>query len=254
MITFFMISGLHNPIWLNNILSNFNRQVYPNKHLVIVENGNGNNLALNIVSENITIIKSKPGVSNYINTGIKYIKQTFGNNNDWIVKADADDYYGPFYLYKLYNEINKHKPDYLGRKSIYVKSTDNKLWLLNHTLFHGPTLAAKISSCLYFPEVTTYGEDALWCELMDQNNKKSLTIEDPHGFCYQRWNPSDHTWPCTDTEIRTAWQVPIIDLGDFDIGIIEGNKLPKQKIVLEPPEISPDTFLPFRLLKEQSNN
>lgn len=244
-----MISGLHNPKWLHNILDNFYRQTYKDKKLIIVENGKGNNIANNIYSKDITIIKSDVGVSKYINAALIYIRGC-SKCTDWICKTDSDDYYGPEYLSHLNSEIEKTNPDYLGRKSIYVKSTEDHLWLLKHTMYHGPTLAANIVSCIDFPYVNSYGEDALWCNFMETQGKKSLTIEDPSNFCYQRWNPKNHSWPCRDIELRTAWRVPIKDLGVFDIGVVNGKKEPKIEQILDVPPVTPETFLPFRLLKE----
>jgi hypothetical protein len=251
-----MISGLADPRWLPNILDNYNRQKYKYKKLIIVENGNGIGSTKNVkLPINITILTSNHGPSQSINAGISFVRSN-GNDNDWFCKCDSDDYYGPDYLSQI-KKASKSGADYVGRGSLYIKSTDNTLWYIgcsnNNYIFHGPTLAANVKNAIDFPLVKNWGEDEAWCKEMHKLGRKSLALP-AEGFCYQRWSDYQHTWPCTDLEIRTIWQVEVLDLGKLDFDIVNGKKTRPNGTVLEPPTIDYTNFMPLRLLRERSTN
>lgn len=246
-----MVAGLHDKRWLPNVLNNYARQTYKNKRLLIVENGNG----IGCASGDFDIIKSDPGCGQYINAAIAWLRAN-ANPNDWFCKCDADDYYGPKYLAQISKPVTKGKIDYLGRKSLYIRTTENRLWYAEAMdakfIFHGPTLAARIKDTLDFPLVTRWGEDGQWCRLMNTAGKISCSLP-AEGVCYQRWSEYSHTWPCTDEELRTLWQVDFQDLGEFDEDVVNGIVPRKVIRVLPVQQITPDNFMPFRLLREQGS-
>ena len=247
-----MISGLHDPRWLYNILDNYNRQKYLYKRLIIVENGNGINVTKDQQLPIGTIVlTSKRGPTQAINVGISFLKAK-NKLKDWFCKCDADDYYGPEYIAQI-NKASKSGADYIGRDSLYIKTMDGRLWYAegkSEYIFHGPTLAAKIGGVLDFPLVTDWGEDYEWCKAMHNSGKKALAIK-PEGFCYQRWGDYKHTWPCTDFEIRTSWLVDFFDIGTLDFDIVNGIKIRPSGIILERPVVDYTNFMPFRILKEK---
>jgi hypothetical protein len=246
-----MISGLHDPRWVNNILENYVRQNYRFKRLLIIENGNGIGTCEHLIlPKNVYILRSEIGCSQYMNAGIEWLREY--SWRDWWAKCDSDDYYGPNYLDQI-NEAAKTNADYAGRNSIYVRTTDNHLWYLsgNSThIFHGPTLAAKVATTHLFPLVKTWGEDLLLCKNMKSMAKRPYIME-PKGFCYQRFSYYDHTWPCTDVEMRTIWQSDIIDLGEFDLNKVESGS--KSGELLPKIELNHDNFMPFRLIKDKND-
>lgn len=249
-----MISGLHDPRWLNNILANYERQEYPHRQLIIVENGKGIGATKGICLPSGTIVlTSESGPSQPMNVALKFLKER-KRYKDWFCKCDSDDYYGPQYL-KQISKASK-QGDYIGRKSLYIKTTDNHLWYAEsnsaHT-FHGPTIAARVGSSVQFPLVNGWGEDAEWCMKMYNSGKSPVTIP-AEGMCYQRWHGYNHTWPCTDFELRTLWQVEFYDLGDVDFDIINGIKERPLGNILDVPEVDALNFMPFRILKERSLN
>lgn len=248
-----MISGLNNPRWLSNIINNYTRQTYKEKKLIIVENGGGIDSTKSIKLPYGTIVlKSESGPAQAINSGISFLRSH--TNVDWFCKCDSDDYYGPEYLNQIY-KATELCGDYIGRRSLYIKTTDNNLWYINSNednyIFHGPTLAAKVDSAFDFPLVQDWGEDDLWCRNMYKAGRKPITLP-AEGFCYQRWSDYKHTWPCTDLEIRTSWKSPILSLGEFDLDIINGKKTQPKGIVLETPTVDYTNFMPLRLLRERA--
>lgn len=249
-----MISGLHDIRWLNNIIANYNRQTYPYRKLIIVENGKGIGATKNVqLPKGTVVLTSDTGPAQPMNAGLEYLKKN-KKYNDWFCKCDSDDYYGPQYLLQIKNNI-KPGIDYLGRKSLYIKTTDDQLWYAESQdsdyIFHGPTLAARVGKSLLFPLVQGWGEDGEWCKQMYAKGRKCITLP-AEGFCYQRWNNVTHTWPCTDLELRTLWQVEFIDLGKVNFDIINGTIKRPNGNILNVPELDSSNFMPFRILREQS--
>jgi hypothetical protein len=246
-----LISGLHDPQWLDNIISNYKRQTFPCK-LLIVENGKGLGVAWNVDSAGVYIIRSDTGVSQYINAGLNWLREV-ASPSDWFCKFDSDDYYGPEYVHQI---AQNEQSDYVGSSSLYIKTISNNLWYLqgeSTTIFHGPTLAGRIGTALDFPIVQDWGEDGRWCHAMQSVGRVASVIL-PENFCYQRWDNYNHVWPCSDMELRALWLKPMIDLGNFDLDIVNGLKQHGDGVVLDIPEITIDNFMPFRILREKSLN
>lgn len=86
---------------------------------------------------------------------------------------------------------------------------------------------------------------------MNRLGRKSIILP-AEGFCYQRWSNYQHSWPCTDFELRTLWQVEFFDLGNVDFDIVNGVKERPLGNPLDVPEVDASNFMPFRILKEQS--
>jgi glycosyltransferase involved in cell wall biosynthesis len=215
-----MVTGLHDPRWLPNILDNYERQTYLDKGLILVENGPGVGVAeVARLPSGVVVLKSESGPAQPLNVGLQWLRSH--SPSDWFCKCDSDDYYGPGYLSSLLPAI-KSGADYCGRASLFIRTTEDRLWYVegepNAHLFHGPTLAGRVSSALDFPVVKDWGEDEGWCQAMYRNGRMPFTVH-PEHFCYQRWPDYTHTWPCTDYEIRTSWNSPFVDLGIFDVEI-----------------------------------
>ncbi|MCK9567832.1 glycosyltransferase family 2 protein [Candidatus Pacearchaeota archaeon] len=246
-----MVSGLHDPRWLPNVLGNFARQTYTDKRLLIVENGKGLGSCFEL-PEKVSIIQSDPGVGQYITAALHWLRE-IAKDDSWFAKCDADDYYGPGYLTKI-SSLVKTNADYAGSKSLYIRNTENILWFAESKdakfVFHGPTLTGRISSALDFPNVAQWGEDDSWCRMMAADRRVCVELP-PENFCYQRFSGNKHTWPCTDEELRVLWQVDFQDLGSFDEDIVNGivpRPIPK---ILKTPKMTADNFMPWRILRER---
>jgi len=249
-----MVTGLHNPRWLPNILANYERQTHPSKGLIIVENGAGIGATHPERGDRVSVIlRSDPGPAQPLNAALAWLR-SHAKADDWFCKADSDDYYGPGYLSSLLPAI-KSGAAYCGRASLYIRTTEDRLWYVegepNAHLFHGPTLAGRVSSALDFPVVTDWGEDEAWCKAMYRDGRMPFTLP-PEHFCYQRWADYEHTWPCTDYEIRTSWDAPFLDLGPFDPEIVNGSKPRPSGFDIGVAELTPETFMPFRILQQRT--
>lgn len=248
----YMITGLHDVRWLPNVLQNFERQTYKYKHLIIVENGAGSGVCSTLVlSKKVEVLYSKPGPSEPLNAALRYLRKEHGDS--WFCKCDADDYYGPGYLNSILPAY-RAGADYAGRASLYVRPMNHHLWFIERPadsyIFHGPTLCGRVASALDFPLTNDWGEDDAWCRAMHRDGRKPFTLR-PEQFCYNRYSDYSHAWPCTDMELRTSWQVPIIDLGEYDTAIIDGARERPSGTILHTPNVTVDNFMPMRLLKEK---
>lgn len=251
--TIWMISGLHDPRWSANVLENFQRQEYRDKRLVLVENGAGIGASRILhLGPRCTLLTSDTGPAAPLNAALAWLR-AHASPGDWFAKCDADDYYGPGYLDSLLPAIDVHA-DYAGRSSLYIKTTENRLWYVEGKpeihICHGPTIAGRISMALDFPVVADWGEDAEWCIDMYRAGASPHVLA-PEHFCYQRWSDYEHTWPCTDLELRTSWAAEFIDLGPFDADIVDGVKPRPSGGSLGIAEFAPEHFMPLRLLRDQ---
>ena len=261
--TIWMISGLHDSRWLENIVDNYARQTYEEKNLVLIENGNGLGRAADDARlvggddshdrvEGVVVMQSGPGPAQPLNAALLWLR-THAAPNDWFAKCDSDDYYGPEYLNSITRAIEAGA-DYAGRSSLYIRTTDNRLWYVEGNpdayVFHGPTIAGKITSSCDFPVVNDWGEDAEWCLQMRAAGRVPCVLP-AEGVCYQRWGNYCHTWPCTDFEIRTSWSATFHDLGEFDRDVVDGKKLKPLGVTLEAPEFSVENSMAVRVLMEK---
>jgi hypothetical protein len=228
------IAGLHDPKWLSNIWENFDRQTYLGKRLVIVENGLGVGHG---GSWKATVLQSEKGAAQPLNAGLRYIRSV-ASADDKFCKFDADDYYGPEYL----SGIAESKTDYCGRSSLYIRTTNDRLWFAQGDsdayVFHGPSIAGKV-----------WGEDAEWCLAMHREGRNCEVLK-PEGLCYQRHANNEHAWPVTDSELRGSWGVEFFDLGEFDRLVVDGIlERPRESLGIA--EFSFENFMPARVLRER---
>jgi hypothetical protein len=251
--TLWMVSGAHNPGWLDNVVTNYARQTRTDKRLIIVENGNGLGCATDCVGlPGVVVLQSEPGPAQPLNAALAWLRVN-ASPDDWFCKCDADDYYGPRYLESIEVAVAAGV-DYAGRSSLYIRTTENRLWYVEGKpdvhVFHGPTLAARIGSAVEFPVVKDWGEDAEWCLAMHQAGKSCVTLP-PEHCCYQRHADTAHAWPVSDLELRGAWDVEFFDLGPFDVDVVNGTKSRPLGMSLGVEPMSPDTFMPIRVLREK---
>lgn len=246
-VTIWMVSGLHDPRWADNIRRNFDRQTYADRKLLVVENGAGRG-AMGMGVR----LTSKPGAAAPLNVALDWL-WTHAAVYDWFCKCDADDYYGPGYLESIATAIVRGA-DYCGRSSLYVKTTTGRLWYAegapDETSFHGPTIAGRISLALQFPDGTQWGEDDAWCRDMRAAGRRS-TVLAPEGFCYQRHADYRHTWPCSDYDLRVSWPVEFLDLGAIDYRVVNGTVPRPAGIRLAQPSVAGvDDLMAVRVLQQ----
>jgi cellulose synthase/poly-beta-1,6-N-acetylglucosamine synthase-like glycosyltransferase len=205
---FYVVVPLSRPQNIQNVLNNFNNQIYSDKKLVIVENGNaiGTCNKLNIKPD--ILLKSDKHQSIAKNTALNYLKQIAFN--DYWVNMDDDDWYGPDYLNEIYENISHG--DVIGKHYHYVEF-DSGFYLFNEnnhnkltTKLHGATLCSNIFKAVEFP-IVIQGEDHIWCEIM-KNKGYLLYATSSKNYIYNRKNiETNHAWVATEVSARMTFGV-----------------------------------------------
>lgn len=197
------------------VIRNFLRQTFKEKTLWIVENGSGIGTFLN---SEFKILTSEKGQSIAKNTAIDAIKNSGGG---FWTTFDDDDYYGPNYLQELSDNINK--ATVIGKQKIFVKLTDDKLYLFDtggdKLFLNGPTISAWAEDSVYFEQMA-YGEDSKWLDDM-KSQGASLYSTSCFNFCYNR-NKSQHAWPILDQQFIHMTQGEVLFVGENKTDIING--------------------------------
>lgn len=249
-----MVTGLHDPRWLGNILDNYQRQTHPSKGLILVENGSGLGVTVGAqLPEEVVVLHSCRGPAQPLNAALQWLRTNAPD--DWFAKCDSDDYYGPKYLESI-QEAVLAGADYAGRPDLYIKTQSGHLWLAERNLrgfcdevANGPTLAARVTSAEDFPEVQYWGEDSLWCSRMRELGNRFYALP-PEHMAYQRWSDNAHTWPCTDIEIIAGCSVPIFDFGEWNPDVVDGLVPRPEGARVEAPALTLENSMSTRVLME----
>lgn len=213
------------PQQLAHVLEGFARQTYEHKHLVLVCNGRARALAVQIRESlhdpQLTVLDSDHNVSIALNVGLAFVR-AYADPNDLMAKTDDDDYQGPRYLAQIAHKAQTSTARAFGRMHVWVRSQGDRLWSIDYgspqeNAPHGPTLAARVDTCLDFPSTgnVPWGEDFLWWEAMRRRVEvASLPRE---GFCWNRYKDPhhEHTYPLCDEDLQSMAILGAYDHGPF---------------------------------------
>lgn len=241
--TIWCVTGLDSPAWAANVQANFARQRDVDARLLVVENGAG------IGAWGEGALRSGPGVTDYINTGLEYVRR-YSKPGDVFTKFDADDYYGPEHLSRVVRALGNRRVG-AAACSIFVRTEADRLLSVRFpveagTLIgdrapcHGPTLSCWVSDALDFPETREgWGEDSRWVEAMRARSVEFVALPMGH-FAYCRHTSRDHAFPVLGNEIRHVWsRAEVDDVGPWSEAVVDG--------AAEPKERAPVPFDPERL-------
>lgn len=118
------------PQFFENILQNYNRQLYQSKELIIVLNHDRMNLALyqkrvrNLANVHVYQVPESISLGQSLNAGITKTRFSL------IAKFDDDDYYSPYYLTEQVRELRRTKSDIVGKHSCLVYLDASKTLLV----------------------------------------------------------------------------------------------------------------------------
>ncbi|HMQ10600.1 MAG TPA: glycosyltransferase family A protein [Oligoflexia bacterium] len=128
-----VITSVYRKEFFKNCINNFNRQLYQNKHLTIVDNCKQdmqdyfmNELKkANIKNFSITRVNEPNNLGLCLNQAIKQ----FSHSDDIIFKFDDDDYYSPYYIHEQLPYLTQFDT-LVGKACIfYFSHTTHKLYL-----------------------------------------------------------------------------------------------------------------------------
>lgn len=186
-----------------------------NTQNVIVETGEGIG---SWTDDGQILLCHKKGVVPFLNMALQYIRGV-AREDDWIVRIDADDYYGPSYLADI-DDIRRAGFTATGMASNYVKTEDGRMYLCRGR--NGPgsgvpggTIAGRVKGFLDFHSDRPCGEDTNWCRDMSSAGVH-LQGRGPRGYSMCRHAGYKHTWTVRGEEIPHVWLCDAYDLGSWD--------------------------------------
>ena len=204
------ITCSNRPSMIDNILKNFEQQIYTNKELILLmqaEDEEFEKIKSRLSSyENITLVRQLEHelLGFVFNKGVDIAKGYY------IAKFDDDDLYGPHYLTDGILPFQYTKASVVGKTEtfLYHEATDNYYLRFKgkrHRYLDfvmGATIIAKkeIFSKVRFGESNT-GEDSEFLRQCKEHNIK-IYSSDPYNWVHVRKKKNDfHTWEIDDKDL-----------------------------------------------------
>lgn len=228
------------PEFFNNLKKNIEKQTKKDKiKICVIENGE----AIGICKKNgfypDLLLTSEKHQSHAKNTGLEKVKKVGG---EFWTTFDCDDFYGERYIEELLE--NSNKGDIIGKNKIFIKTTEDKLWLpieLKENCYvkyvHGPTISGWVEDFINFP-IKDWAEDLAWTEAM-QNIGAITYSTSAYNFCYNRFKSGNHTFISSDENYVKFSSDDILEW-DLDYGIVCGASVK-----------TPDRIIPSKNNKSQ---
>ena len=229
---YWLIIGIKDPQFNSTIASHVDAMSLSfNTKNVIVETGEG----VGSWTDDGQILQChKKGVVPFLNMALEYIRGV-ASDDDWIVRIDADDYYGPSYLADI-DEVRRSGFVATAMSSNYVKTETGHMYFCQGRATAsrgapGGTIAGRVADFMDFWSEGACGEDVNWCQDM---TRAGLRVEDrgPRGYSLCHHAGYKHTWTVRGEEIPHVWFCDAYDLGSWEA----------HKADLHTPETS--TFVP----------
>lgn len=190
------------PEMRDNVLGNFARQSYPNKRLVVAENGRA--VGAYVASDSVSVVQCQPGASVARNAALDWANANVPGA--FIVTMDDDDYYGPGYI----GEHLEHASPYrvTGKKWGWVQFDTGLVYFGNgwspgpaRGMLLGGTLGFFERPDLRFDERIECGEDSHFCRLANGLGLVTELITARH-YCLSREGGAEyHTHKAKDLKI-----------------------------------------------------
>jgi len=256
-----VIVPLSRPKMLVNVIGNFERQSYPNKSLVIVQNGPGLGACQRLGFEpDVLIDIGKAHQSTAKNSALEYLRS---RGESYFATFDDDDYYGPSYLEGIADGFNRGF-DVVGKSAIFVRYSDGRMHYLEQEgdlcrvdLVNGPTISGAITADTPLFKEFIWGEDNDWVSMVRAMGAK-IWASSRHGFCWMRHaaHEHNHTYRITDAGLENMTRAlgPVYDCGMFDELVVNGVVEPSRFDRMPEQELSMDLHPVAQLWKEQKDD
>jgi len=197
-----VITSTNRPEKMNNIITNFLRQEFEDKELVIILNHNYNIdkcMYDQIISnKNVTIYRlgNKCSLGYCLNFAVEKAKY------EYIAKFDDDDFYSEHYLTSSLECLEKYNSDIVGKTSIYIFFIVEDILAYKNMNQNFKTVSRVKGSTLLFKKSIiknvpfsdlNLGEDKRFCkDALDKGFK--IVSTDMEHYLYMRDNGNKHTW------------------------------------------------------------
>jgi hypothetical protein len=240
----FVICPFSRPEFKINVIDNFSRQSFGNKHLIVVENGDG----VGEFADRPWVVRLQSNTSSAAakNVGLNYLKDNY--DKAFFTIFDDDDYYDTDYLQELSD--NSDKGDIIGKLNTFAKLSDGYIRFLDFGAENvetkniwGATISAWSDISVPFSEDGYYAEDAKWILEMVKKGKR-LYATSRHNFVISRGVHS-HSWNISDDDFTSL----AIITSSVDYDFIDGEfRARESQIVSYTPIKAPR--LPRKIQKE----
>lgn len=213
---FFVVVPYSRPRFAKTVWDNFQRQTWPNKTLVVVENGP----AVGTWRYPSTIVlRSAAHQSHAKNEALRQLRSQGGA---YVSIFDDDDYYGPKYLEEIATEGALPNFEIVGKVPHFVYEPRG-LFLIQPEFQHlqrdwvrGGSMTFHTNKVGNFP--VEESEDVKFCtQVLDKGGH--IYSNSIHHCCYMR-DQSDHTYTDNVVDVFRKHRMPVHFIGkklDFDI-------------------------------------
>lgn len=227
------------PSCFENVVSNFTRQTFQNKKLVLVENGDAIGCCKERGFEPDLLLTSERHQAIAKNVGLAALRE---RKAEFWTTYDDDDWYNNSYLDELIDCSDK--AEMVGKHNIFVKTTDDRLWLLQDSkensfvdAVHGPTISAWVKDTVVdFPNTGQWGEDLAFINDMQLKGAK-LWSSSRWNFIFQRHKNHNHTWHTTDYQLSQCWHYSHYSnkdskITEYNVSVSDARKIVAQQMPL----------------------
>lgn len=196
--------------FIMNLLTNYHRQRYPKKELVIILNndkmkiGLYKEMAKKFKNVQVHQLPGKLSLGTCLNYAVKKTKYSY------IAKFDDDDYYAPYYLTDSMRAFNRTNADIVGKRAHFMYLRGSKMLILRShkdenryvSVLPGATLVFKrtVFRKVRFPN-RSIGEDTHFCLNGKAKGYKIYSAGKYNFAAVRRKNSKDHTWIISDKKL-----------------------------------------------------
>lgn len=229
--TIWVVVPLGRATMLPNVVGNFERQRYPHKKLVVVENGAGLGACRKHGFQPDLVLDSDAHQSAAKNVALETLIDMGAR---YWATMDDDDYYGPAYLEGIADGFRRGF-EVVGKASIFLRFSDGRMHLLEQAgelkevpQVNGPTISSVVRQDMPRFPVMGWGEDNAWLEAAREKGWR-IWAADHFAFCYCRHGQAHpHTYPITDEGLENMSRAldPVYDCGQFSEHVVNGVEAP----------------------------
>lgn len=222
-----VITCTKRPGQLRNLFSNFARQSYKNKELIVIlhhrdlRRSDYEAAAALYGNARIYRLPEKATLGSCLNYGVRM------SDSPYIAKFDDDDYYSPHYLAESMRIMERTKADIVGKRAHFMYLNGKKTLLLRYSrmenrfvrLVQGATLLARrrVFAKVTFPD-RTRGECVRFCADSAAKGFKIYAGSRYNFAAVRQPGSKGHTWIVSDKKLL-ARRAKAIKAADFKTAV-----------------------------------
>ncbi|MGO4699352.1 glycosyltransferase family 2 protein [Paenibacillus sp. 2TAB26] len=202
-----IVTATNKPLFMQNLFTNFKRQQWRVKEMIVLLNNDGMNIELYKKQAssfgNVSIYKlpAKWSLGKCLNYGISKAQYEI------IAKFDDDDYYAPNYLTEAMLRLEKTEADLIGKNKFYMYfKHSSRLMLATMPSKNRVAGATMLFKKKLYPDVSfkhlRKGTDMRFQKDSIKKGYKLAFTSPSHFVAIRRANQKMHTWKVTKKTIR----------------------------------------------------